>query len=198
MFREYAGSFNVRAASETLRVAVPWRKVSPRSVAARNLSCSSRLHRSIRRGSECAVAEAALLFGNLQRSRRRSRQRFSRATGSQEGTPPRGPTAGDTVCPRRIRIELQTSAVASRARAPNDHPQFHGLGKLLHSLKGMVIVSSYPGPLYHRLYRTWHKISWTGGQYCSQNTGGKTRTECVWLNPAAYKNLPQSRLPFAE
>lgn len=59
------------------------------------------------------------------------------------------------------------------------------LSKVLHALKGMVIISSYPGPLYERLYRTWKKISWTGGQFCSQNSGTRTRTECIWLNKAA-------------
>ena len=63
-----------------------------------------------------------------------------------------------------------------------DHKE---LSAVLHSLKGMVIISSYSGPLYERLYRTWKKVSWTGGQFCSQNTGSKTRTECVWLNKAA-------------
>jgi DNA adenine methylase len=59
------------------------------------------------------------------------------------------------------------------------------LASVLHSLKGMVVISSYDSPLYARLYKTWKKISWTSGQFCSQNTGDKTRTECVWLNRAA-------------
>lgn len=68
------------------------------------------------------------------------------------------------------------------------------LSKVLHSLKGMVIISSYPGALYDRLYRGWRKVSWTGGQFCSQNTGSKTRTECVWLNRAAVENQRQASL----
>ena len=68
------------------------------------------------------------------------------------------------------------------------------LSKVLHSLKGMVIISSYPGALYDRLYRGWRKVSWTGGQFCSQNTGSKTRTECVWLNRAAVDNQRQASL----
>lgn len=59
------------------------------------------------------------------------------------------------------------------------------LAAVLHSLKGMVIISSYASPLYERLYKTWRMVSWTGGQFCSQNTGDKTRTECAWLNKAA-------------
>jgi DNA adenine methylase len=68
------------------------------------------------------------------------------------------------------------------------------LSELLHSLKGMVIISSYPGPLYAKLYRGWKRVSWTGGQYCSQNTGDKTRTECVWLNRAAVDAQRQASL----
>src|SRR6266478_9394368 len=73
----------------------------------------------------------------------------------------------------------------------NDHKK---LAELLHSLKGMVIISSYQGPLYGKLYCGWKRVSWTGGQYCSQNSGDKTRTECVWLNRAAEKNHKQATL----
>lgn len=87
-------------------------------------------------------------------------------------------------------------------RRSKEHRYRHGmtdtdhkeLSKLLHSLKGMVIISSYPGQLYENLYRTWHKHQWTGGQWCSQNSGNKKRTEVVWLNNAAWDNMPQRRL----
>ena len=72
--------------------------------------------------------------------------------------------------------------------------QHKELAKLLRSLKGMVIISSYPSPLYERLYRGWKRVSWTGGQYCSQNSGDKTRTECVWLNRSAERNQKQASL----
>jgi DNA adenine methylase len=68
------------------------------------------------------------------------------------------------------------------------------LSKVLHSLKGMVVISSYSGPLYERLYRTWKKVSWTGGQFCSQNSGAQTRTECVWMNKAAVRAQRQGFL----
>jgi DNA adenine methylase len=68
------------------------------------------------------------------------------------------------------------------------------LAKLLRKLKGMVIISSYPSPLYDGLYRGWRKVSWTGGQFCSQNTGSKTRTEVVWMNPACADAQRQSSL----
>jgi DNA adenine methylase len=76
-----------------------------------------------------------------------------------------------------------------------DHQE---LSKLLHSLKGMVIISSYPGPLYERLYRGWKKVSWTGGQYFGGNRQlqqpKETRTECVWLNKAAVNAQKQGSL----
>ncbi|HLJ26611.1 MAG TPA: DNA adenine methylase [Candidatus Angelobacter sp.] len=68
------------------------------------------------------------------------------------------------------------------------------LASVLVSLKGMVIVSSYPGPLYSRLFEKWHRVEWTGGQFCSANSNSQTRTECVWLNQAAYDAMPQRRL----
>jgi DNA adenine methylase len=69
------------------------------------------------------------------------------------------------------------------------------LAELLHSLQGMVIVASYPGPLYQRLYRDWHPVSWTQKNLCS-TSGEAKRTEVVWLNDAAY-GASQPRL-FAE
>lgn len=63
-----------------------------------------------------------------------------------------------------------------------DHEE---LAEVLHSLRGMVVIASYPGPLYQRLYRDWHPISWTQKNLCS-TSGGAKRTEVVWLNDAAY------------
>jgi len=65
------------------------------------------------------------------------------------------------------------------------------LAALLRGLKGMVVISSYPGPLYEELYADWHKLEWTGGQFCSQNSGEKKRTECVWLNDMAWAAAPR-------
>lgn len=65
------------------------------------------------------------------------------------------------------------------------------LSELLHSLKGMVVISSYPGPLYDRLYSGWHSIEWTSKHFVS-TSGDAKRTECVWLNPAARANSQQN------
>jgi DNA adenine methylase len=71
------------------------------------------------------------------------------------------------------------------------------LSKVLHSLKGMVIISSYPGPLYAKLYRSWRQVRWTGGQFCNQTAGvngSRERTECVWMNKAAATAQRQQSL----
>jgi hypothetical protein len=52
----------------------------------------------------------------------------------------------------------------------------------------MVIISSYPGELYERLYQDWDRIEWTGEQFCYSTSGKRKRTECVWRNPAATKH----------
>ena len=68
----------------------------------------------------------------------------------------------------------------------------HGvLAKLLHDLKGMVLISSYPGELYQRLYADWKTVEWTGHQFCHAS---QKRTEVVWMNTAAWKASPIKRL----
>ena len=86
------------------------------------------------------------------------------------------------------------SALEHRYRWELTDEQHEELAELLHSLKGMVIISSYHGPLYDRLYADWHQRQWTGAQFCSQNTGNKTRTEVVWLNDAAWHASPVQML----
>lgn len=70
------------------------------------------------------------------------------------------------------------------------------LAGLLHELKGMVIISSYPGPLYEKLYADWKSVQWTSGNFCSANSQSQKRTEVVWLNPAAWKNRPQAEFDW--
>lgn len=71
------------------------------------------------------------------------------------------------------------------------------LAELLRSLKGMVIISSYPSELYDRLFKGWERVQWTGGNYCSANSKSQTRTEVVWMNAAAWLQMPQKRLALA-
>lgn len=67
------------------------------------------------------------------------------------------------------------------------------LSELLHQSQGMVVISSYPGDLYDRLYADWERFSWTGSQFCH---GSAKRTESVWMNPAAITAHKQSRFLF--
>lgn len=72
------------------------------------------------------------------------------------------------------------------------------LADLLSRLKGMVIISSYPGSLYDELFKGWQRVAWTGGQFCGLKSGSRTRTECIWLNKAASDGLRQQSLFFQE
>jgi len=57
-----------------------------------------------------------------------------------------------------------------------DHAQ---LAEMLHSVRGMVILSGYPSALYDRLYSGWKRVSKE-----TQNISGKVaETECLWLSP---------------
>lgn len=62
------------------------------------------------------------------------------------------------------------------------------LAEVLRAMKGMVIISSYPGAFYDSLYSGWRVLSWTGGQFCGSKNSwrSRTRTERVWLNQAAW------------
>lgn len=73
------------------------------------------------------------------------------------------------------------------------------LAEVVHSLKGMVIISSYPGVLYERLYRGWQTVSWEGGQYAggTGKAASRYRTEMVYMNDACYNQQKQARLPLA-
>jgi DNA adenine methylase len=83
------------------------------------------------------------------------------------------------------------SRVEHNYRHEMDDAQHERLAELLHSLKGMVMISSYPSPLYRRLYADWESIEWTGQQFCHAS---QKRTEVVWLNSAAYLGSPIKRL----
>jgi DNA adenine methylase len=100
----------------------------------------------------------------------------------------------DPPYPQSVRKVGNGCALKHRYRWEMTDAQHKELSELLRSLVGMVIVSSYPGKLYDRLYRGWKKVEWTGGQFCSQNSGDKTRTEVVWLNRAAVENQRQISL----
>lgn len=61
------------------------------------------------------------------------------------------------------------------------------LARLLHGIKGMVVLSGYPSDLYADLYRGWECIT-----FDMHDNAGQRRQECLWLNRAASRR----RLPL--
>lgn len=53
------------------------------------------------------------------------------------------------------------------------------LAEVLQGVKGMVVLSGYPSPLYEGLFANWHRVE--KKHYAD---GARARTEVLWLNPA--------------
>ena len=68
----------------------------------------------------------------------------------------------------------------------DDHRE---LAAVLHSVKGMVVVSGYPSELYDEIYGDWERVTKT-----AHIEGAQTRTECLWLSPRVSEQVP--RLDF--
>jgi DNA adenine methylase len=67
------------------------------------------------------------------------------------------------------------------------------LATALHQVKGMVVLSGYPSPLYEKLYAGWERH-----QRSHVADRGKMRTEVVWLNPACSLALHSRHGLFSE
>lgn len=63
------------------------------------------------------------------------------------------------------------------------------LAAVLRGLKGMIVLSGYPSPLYEQLYGGWHRV-----EREALADGARPRTEVLWLNTAAAQSLPAPRL----
>lgn len=64
----------------------------------------------------------------------------------------------------------------------------------LRALKGMVVLSGYPAPLYDTALHDWRRI-----ERPAMADGARERIEVIWLNPACAHALDQTALPlFAE
>jgi DNA adenine methylase len=71
--------------------------------------------------------------------------------------------------------------------------QHRELATTLHSLTGMVVLSGYPCEMYDReLYPDWQRVTRK-----ALADGARTRTEVLWLNPAAA-DRPQGSIFDAE
>lgn len=62
--------------------------------------------------------------------------------------------------------------------------QHRELAEVLHSVKGMVVISGYPCELYDKLYSDWQCVTRT-----ALADGARRRTEVLWLSPAASSRL---------
>lgn len=68
----------------------------------------------------------------------------------------------------------------------DDHRE---LASVLHSVKGMVVLSGYASPLYDDLYAEWQQVKKE-----TYADGARPRTEVLWLNPAAATKGTQGEL----
>lgn len=69
----------------------------------------------------------------------------------------------------------------------DDH---RALAAVLRSLKGMVVLSGYPCPLYdEELYPDWHRV-----ERAALTAGGSRRTEVLWLSPRTAAALTPTLL----
>ena len=55
--------------------------------------------------------------------------------------------------------------------------------KTLLELEGMVMLSGYPSELYDDVLKGWNRVETKAR--ISAGRGTDTRTECLWINPAA-------------
>ena len=83
--------------------------------------------------------------------------------------------------PYLMSTRSKSSILYANEMSEQDHRDLAGA---LHSVKGMVVISGYPAPLYDELFRDWRKVAKSS---TAQN--GKGRTECLWLSPNVRTTL---------
>lgn len=85
-----------------------------------------------------------------------------------------------------------TRSAGNRRRGAGYHVYKHDMETADHppllaglcELSGMVLVSGYPSPLYDEALSGWRKV-----ERAALADGARPRTECLWINPAAYLAL---------
>lgn len=87
----------------------------------------------------------------------------------------------------QTRSYLRQAKYAYRFEMSGD--QHRELAEVLHSVKGMVVISGYPCELYDKLYSDWQCVTRT-----ALADGARERTECLWVSPAAQAGQSQRRL----
>lgn len=89
----------------------------------------------------------------------------------------------------------ETRSQGNRRRGAGYHVYKHELSiedherliDAVHDVEGMVILSGYPHALYDEGLRDWRRVDRKAFA-----DGGRARTECVWINPAAQRRLDAS------
>jgi DNA adenine methylase len=71
--------------------------------------------------------------------------------------------------------------------------QHRSLAAVLHTLRGMVVLSGYACPLYQELYPDWHRI-----ETATFADGAHPRIETLWLNKAAAAAQRQHEMPMEQ
>ncbi|HFT2199110.1 TPA: nucleoid-associated protein [Pseudomonas aeruginosa] len=82
--------------------------------------------------------------------------------------------------------KVRHNATGKSYRYELDDNQHKELAAFLKRLRGMVVLSGYPCPLYDELYSTWHRVD-----RHAYADGSRERIECLWLNSAALEGLAQ-------
>jgi len=67
------------------------------------------------------------------------------------------------------------------------------LARALRGLRGMAVVSGYPGPLYRELYAGWPVVTRR-----ARTNGARGATEALWLSPRAAARLGSRQLSLLE
>jgi len=85
----------------------------------------------------------------------------------------------DPPYPRCVRAERPRTYMHEMTDA--DHRR---LAEVLRGCRGMVVLSSYPSPLYDELYPDWRRVVRP-----ARDAAANERTEALWLNAAADRAL---------
>lgn len=86
----------------------------------------------------------------------------------------------------RRKTQTRRRGAVGNYRHELDDRQHEALLEAALALKGMVLLSGYPTPIYDRALRSWHRI-----ERRALADGAAERTEVLWLNPQAFAGAAQ-------
>lgn len=71
-----------------------------------------------------------------------------------------------------------TRQASKRYRHEMTDEEHRELARILHAVKGKVVLSGYPSPLYDELYGAWKRV-----ERDALADGARKRTEVIWIKP---------------